>query len=526
MKNYCLILLTLAALCGWQCSPKKKGFTPPIPALDVPHAFYQFVAEEGALIKHPTGTQIVIQPNSLVDEDGNLVKGQVTLKYCELHGALDAFAAGAPLDYDSAGTTYQFKTAGMMDISAQQGEQALSIAPGKEIDVNFASFQAGDEFNFYYWDEQTGRWVFQKGATAAKPNPAKKRMADSLRLVRAVDPKNLMVLHFGEALDVYFNDNYQKVNDKNMQSNFRRLLATYNLTVYENLKINTPVKLGKKSYYPAYSLVWEKLEEVQPPAWLNENEGYASEGEDVDIYFNLHSKAELQKDGSYKLTIQRRKTKKVRKDVTVYDTTWQTNRRTGARRISKINPRAVSLWEYAYTDRVVNSFSFRARPYMRISEFLRRKPDQFSEEYARLTEEIDKQSRKMDEIAEVFRQVNISKFGYYNFDLIMKLPGATEIRADFRINGEQPAMVYYISTANSTKVELTKDKWDKIMLAPDPTLRIFAIMPDYSLAYYPPEEWKKLDWYSLSQKKSHTFVLKNDRSLLQTREDLKKILQM
>lgn len=525
MKKFMLPLSAMIMLTCWQCSPKKKNFEPPIRSLDMPYNSYQFIAEEGALINHPTGTQIIIQPHSLVDESGNLVTGPVTLTYRELHGALDAFSAGAPLTYDSAGATYYFQTAGMMYISAQQGDKALSIAPNKEIDINFASFQQGDDFNFYAWDEQTGRWVFQKGATAAKPNPVKKRMTDSLQAVRPIDPQNLMVLHFGEALDVYFNYNYQKVNDKNMQANFRRLLATYNLKVYDNLKVNAPVKLGK-SFYPAYSLVWEKSEDINPPAWLNSNEGFVREDENTNIYFNLRSKAELQKDGSYKLTIQRLKTKTVKKSTTVYDTTWQVNRRTGARRVGKITPRTVERWENAYSNRIVNSFSFRARPYMRISEFLRRKPEQITEEYRQLTAAIDEQSRKMDEVAEVFRAISIQKFGYFNFDKIMKLPGAIEIMADFRINGEQPEKIIYLSTANATKIELGKEEWKNMYIAPDPTTRIFTVMPDYSLAYFPPEEWDKLDWYSLRRSKRYTFSLKKDRNPVKTREDLKNILQM
>lgn len=526
MKNLPFLLLALAALSGWQCTEKKQAFQPPIPALDIPYTTYEFAAEEGALINHPSGTQIIVPPDALTDEDGNLVKGKVVLKYRELHGAIDAFAAGAPLEYDSAGTTYQFQTAGMMDISAQQGDRELSVASGKEIDITFASYQKGDDYSFYEWDEKAGKWVFKREARPAKPNAAKKRMKDSLESVRAVNPKDLMILHFGEALDVYFNYQYNKVYDKNLQANFRRLLDTYGMSVYENLKVNAPVKLGKKSYYPAYTLVWQKLEDIQPPQWLSEQLGYTSSNSDTNEYFHLTSTADMQKDGSYKLSIQRRKTKQVRQSFTEYDTTWQVNSRTKQRRVGKIEPRTVYRWKTVYENKVMNTFSFRARPYMRISEFLRRKPDNLSKEYEQLVQTMNEQSRKIDEIAEVFRPVSISNFGIFNFDKIMKLPGAVEIMADFRLQQEQPEKIYYINVEQSTKIELTRDKWKDIYIAPGQTTHIFAVMPDYSIAYFPVEEWRKLDWYSLLQTKNYTFRLQSSDSPITTREQLKKVLQM
>ncbi len=234
----------------------------------------------------------------------------------------------------------------------------------------------------------------------------------------------------------------------------------------------------------------------------------------------------MQKDGSYKLNIQCRKTKQVRHSFTKYDTTWQVHLRTKQRRVGKIEQRTVYGRKTVYEDKVVNKFSFRAHPYMRISEFLRRKPDNLFKEYEQLVQTVNDQSRKIDEIAEVFRPVSISKFGVFNFDKIMKLPGAVEIMADFRLQQEQPEKIYYINVEQSTVVERTKDNWKNIYLAPEQTRHIFAVMPDYSIAYFPVEEWLKLDWYRLQQTKNHTFSLKKDSNPIKTRKELKKALQM
>jgi hypothetical protein len=163
---------------------------------------------------------------------------------------------------------------------------------------------------------------------------------------------------------------------------------------------------------------------------------------------------------------------------------------------------------------------------MRISEFLRRKPDNLSKEYEQLVQTINEQSRKIDEVAEVFRPISIGKFGLFNFDRIMKLPGAVAIMADFRLQQEQPEKIYYINVEQSTVVELTRDKWKDIYIAPGQTTHIFAVMPNYSIAYFPVEDWRKLDWYSLLQTKNYTFRLKKSDNPITTREQLKKVLQM
>jgi hypothetical protein len=72
-------------------------------------------------IKTNTDAEITIPENAFVDKEGKDVKGEVTVKYKEIKSPSDIIIENVDMTYDSAGTTYQFQTAGMFDLRAYAG---------------------------------------------------------------------------------------------------------------------------------------------------------------------------------------------------------------------------------------------------------------------------------------------------------------------------------------------------------------------------------------------------------------------
>ena len=68
------------------------------------------------------------------------------------------------MDYDSAGITYTFESAGMLDIKAYQGESPLQLAENKTIDFQFNSTSSENDFNFYSLNKETGEWAIENQA--------------------------------------------------------------------------------------------------------------------------------------------------------------------------------------------------------------------------------------------------------------------------------------------------------------------------------------------------------------------------
>lgn len=543
------IILSATALLGisslifgawWFFRPQADyQFVPPFPALNPAFTNYEFDAEEGTKIEYPTGSTITIPPNALVDDAGNAVKGKVKLQYRELHSVLDVLTSGVPLSYDSAGAQYHLQTAGMFDIQASQGESPLQIAEGKNIDVRFASFQQGDQYSFYQFDKKKGTWVFEKPAVS-EPNTEKIRLKDSLENIKLLNPQNLMVFHFGEALDIFFNYDYEKVGNKLLQTNFRNLLKSYDLQVYEKMRMREPVSY-KNATYPAFSLVWERLDGVPFPAWVQdlnrkyEDLGYTDSSKITHLYKNTEyiKTFQLLADASYQIQILEKVTARQENPIVKIDTTWAKETKNTRKKSTSVIKRKVAKITHIHTSEstifkeyITRKFSFRAKPHLRLSEFLRSKPSQNSAEYEQAMQNIGEQSAKIEQLADVFRQSKISKFGTYNYDFMLKLNDAVLVKADFEFGQTQPDLVYYISAKNKAVIKYPVADWDKVRLQKDETARIFAIMPDLTIAYYDPQTLQKLDLEKLRQAGKHHFVLKNDKTAVQNQNDLKNALSM
>jgi hypothetical protein len=176
MKKYLFIPICsvlLLAACG---SPKtgagRTAIRPPFKGVDIASRSYSIDAGKRSVIRTGTGTQITIPANSLTDADGNPVSGKVRLQFREIHTPVEILASGIPMRYDSLGKGYDFVSAGMFEISAEQNNEPLAIKEGQQIDVSLASFKAGDGYSFYQLDTENGDWS-NMGIAAADTNEEK-----------------------------------------------------------------------------------------------------------------------------------------------------------------------------------------------------------------------------------------------------------------------------------------------------------------------------------------------------------------
>ncbi|MEM7105466.1 MAG: hypothetical protein AAF502_20180 [Bacteroidota bacterium] len=140
-----------------------KAVNPPFENFDVPFNDYSVNAVEGKVIKLKNGTVIKVPKNAFVDENGNPIEGDVTIKYREFHDAASIIASGIPMaNRDDYGK--YMETAGMFEINGEVNGKPINVAPDKTIEVNMASFVQGNDFDFFYLDEAECKWV-TKGKT-------------------------------------------------------------------------------------------------------------------------------------------------------------------------------------------------------------------------------------------------------------------------------------------------------------------------------------------------------------------------
>lgn len=140
---------------------------PPIKGFKDAPTEAKLVAEKGGAIRSESGSTYQIAANSLQTQDGQPVTGEVTIKYREMHDYVDFFLSGIPMTYDSAGTTYQLESAGMVEIYAEQNGEKLAISPDRPIQVELISklplkkSEIVPKFNIYQLDILARNWNFR-----------------------------------------------------------------------------------------------------------------------------------------------------------------------------------------------------------------------------------------------------------------------------------------------------------------------------------------------------------------------------
>jgi hypothetical protein len=142
-----------------QVATGKDLFEPLVPALSVPRSSYNINASEGAELTYASGTEISIPPNAFVDKNNKPVSGNINLTYREFSGPVDIAFSGIPMDLKTGATTSTLESAGMFQIEAKQNGQELSLSKDASISVNMVTSDTAGNYNFYSMDPLKKEWV-------------------------------------------------------------------------------------------------------------------------------------------------------------------------------------------------------------------------------------------------------------------------------------------------------------------------------------------------------------------------------
>ena len=142
-----------------QDKPETPFISPPLSQVVIPSDTYRVYADSATEIDYKTGSKLHIPAGAFKDAAGNAIKGKVDIHYREFHDQKDIFLSGIPMTYDSAGKTYVFESAGMMEISATQDGKPVLTNPEKPIKVDMVSNTAEDRYNTYYLDTTAKKWI-------------------------------------------------------------------------------------------------------------------------------------------------------------------------------------------------------------------------------------------------------------------------------------------------------------------------------------------------------------------------------
>lgn len=294
LVSFCFILFSCNTAKENNVDIKKSVIKPPFEGVDVPEDKFSFDASEDFKTVTKEGTVISISANSLVDSKGNKVKGKVNLSFRSIDSAAEIIASGIPMTYDSLGVKYDFISAGMFEIGASQKNEKLEVAPGKSIDIDFASYKKGNDFSFYKIDKETGKWDF-KGISTPKVNERKK---EKLKLFEEDNLFQLEVDYSTHKELEPFNGLKWMCLDKNDKNNPAKNKLVLNESWYD---VSLGVIDSKKGIYKMTLSNSEKTISFNVSPYLLENES----NEEITAKINtLNEKVKLRKEEEQKIQFE------------------------------------------------------------------------------------------------------------------------------------------------------------------------------------------------------------------------------
>jgi hypothetical protein len=145
--------------CKAQIEIQKPFINPPLRHINVPFEEFSFSAEKGDTLYPKSGAILLFPANSLLDKNGNPVKGTVKVKYREFSKPMDFFLSGIPMSYDSAGRQYQFRSSGMCEINAFKDSEPVFVNPEHKPEMNMATDNSDPAHNLYFLDTIQKKWL-------------------------------------------------------------------------------------------------------------------------------------------------------------------------------------------------------------------------------------------------------------------------------------------------------------------------------------------------------------------------------
>ncbi|MCW5906835.1 MAG: hypothetical protein KIS94_03165 [Chitinophagales bacterium] len=239
---------------------------PPVAEVNINATNFIINTASDTVVTYKTGSHIYIPANAFLNENGNVVTGEIELSYREFHDIADVFIAGIPMVYDSAGEEYHFETAGMMEIIARQNGKELFANPGALIKVEMVSHNTEDKFNTYCLDTTKRTWEYVAQNNYNKPTVAKKEKQEAKKSAKQIEKEKELKTAIA-AIEQTKPVEPRKVDEQKPRFTIKVDKNEFpEIAIYENMKF----QVEDKNYNTAKAKVlWENVELKRVAGTLN-----------------------------------------------------------------------------------------------------------------------------------------------------------------------------------------------------------------------------------------------------------------
>jgi hypothetical protein len=441
---------------------------PPFPEFDPEFTLLNFRTENGETFKMPSGTEINIPPNAIVDKDGNKVSGEAQFYYREMHDAASIYFTGIPMTYGGG----HFETAGSFEMRVKKGKDFLQLDSASQVMVKFASFQSGDDYDFFYLDEQARGWE-KLGTSEPEINEEKvkfkKKVAGMKPNLKFPLDRQFFAVNYKAILDVYYNDNLTNVNHNQAQKKMKGYGLGWNdIFLYQTIDYK-----GQKEL--AALMVWKNLSQKSFPTWTSGMAG------------------QLEHDRS-----------------NIYN---------------------LKITDYKDSTRV---FTAQIEAVMPLKALFAFGPGYWKNDYEATMAKVDQAYQQLNQMADVYRTFAAENFGIYNWDKLMKEENKLILSADFQydkgiesLNLMSPEIVY-VTPDNKGFIKYPKEVWQEMALVPDPGARLFSILPGNKIALYPADKFAEIEFDDIKEMNQPAFLfeMEVEEEPMKSIDDLRVVLNL
>ncbi|MEZ4982739.1 MAG: hypothetical protein R2769_14370 [Saprospiraceae bacterium] len=425
----------------------KPLVNPPIPQLDPSFGTFSFEAETGWEMNLPSGTRIKVSPNALIDSSGFPVKGQVDIMYREFHDAISVFLAGIPMEYQDG----HFTTAGSFEIRASQKGTPVYVKSEKPIEVRLASLTAGNDYDFFFLDEDKRGWD-SLGTREAEVNIEKVALK---KKIRNMYPELPFPLNRN-----YFAFNYQAVLD----------------IAYPNNRWNQSdsVKESLTSKCKQYGLGWEKAE-----VWESITFGGKKENAALMVWKNLKKKPFPK---------------------------WADHQ------YGKIEPFGKNRYRYKMVNGqdTTQKFEVDIEAVMPLTMLFAYPPEKWKRDYDKIMRQIEIEEERLATLAEVYRTFEVANFGIYNWDKLMKeqsLLVAGTFDWNMKINDTLSELtVICITPDNNGIINFPRAAWKQMAIPLEKNARLFCVLPGNKIGIFDAKKYNRIPFDEMEKEMNPAYV--------------------
>lgn len=202
----------------------------------LPFEIVKFNTKDGLVFHRSNGTHVEIPANSIVDNNGASVYGEVEFRFREMQNAKEIFLSGIPMQMKSDRTSH-LQSMGMVELRVFKENQELKLKSGSSLKVDIASEKKPDE-NFDLWVLTDDNNWEQKGTFETVQNTRRDNALKRLpkKPKKPKKPKDNFI--------------FQLASDENMPH-----LAVWNNVDWQLLGTQNAHKLNR-----ALRINWDKIE--------------------------------------------------------------------------------------------------------------------------------------------------------------------------------------------------------------------------------------------------------------------------